>query len=137
VVGMLLSQLPPPEGRQEAAELDDEPLLGRVEVAYRVREESAVPVALPNQIILGGGLVTAAELGAMEGRLVALTLVDGSSILKRVGSLVTSRLPQLRQFETIGGLGDSVVIATEAVASDPDMPTMAYARTVLGVIYDY
>ncbi|MGK6321005.1 S24 family peptidase [Sphingomonas sp. DT-204] len=137
VVGVLFSHLPPPEGREEASEISSDPILARVEVAYRVREESAVPLALPGQIILGGGVLTAADVAAMEGRIVALTLSDGSSILKRVGSQVSSALPYLRQFETIGGLGDSTVIAIEAIEGAPDVPVMAYARPIIGVIYDH
>lgn len=59
------------------------------------------------------------------------------SILKRVGSIVSSALPYLRQFETIGGLGDSAVIATEAIEDAPDMPVMAYARPIIGVVYKH
>ena len=137
VVGMLLSHLPPPDGREEAIEIESDPILSRVEVAYRVREESAVPLALPGQTILGGKMLTAAELSALEGQVVAVTLDDGTSILKRVGSLVSAALPYLRQFETIGGLGESAVIATEAVEGALNMPTMAYARPIIGVIYDH
>lgn len=137
VVGVLFSQLPPPEGREEAIQISSDPILARVEVAYRVREESAVPLALPGQTILGGGTLTAADLATIEGRIVALTLSDGTSILKRVGSQVSSVLPYLRQFETIGGLGDSAVIAVEAVENAPDVPVMAYARPIIGVIYDH
>lgn len=136
VVGVLFSHLPPPGGREEATEIPSDPVLTRVEVAYRVREDSAVPLALPGQVILGGGMLTAAELARMEGQIVALTLEDGTSILKRVGSAVSSALPYIRQFETIGGLGDSAVIATEVVEGAPDMPVMAYARPIIGVIYD-
>lgn len=137
VVGVLFSHLPPPEGREEASEISGDPILARVEVAYRVREESAVPLALPGQTILGGRALTAADVATMEGRIVALTLSDGTSILKRVGSQVSSALPYLRQFETIGGLGDSVVIATEVIEGAPDVPVMAYARPIIGVIYDH
>jgi hypothetical protein len=137
VVGVLFSQLPPPEGREEATQIAGDPGLGRIEVAYRVREESAVPLALPNQTILGGKLLTAADLPAIEGQIVALTLEDGTSILKRVGSSISATLPCLRQFETIGGLGDSVVIATEVTEGAPDVPIMAYARSIVGVIYDH
>lgn len=136
VVGVLLSHLPPPEGREEAIDILSDPILARVEVAYRVREESAVPLALPGQVILGGPRLTAADLGRMEGQIVALTLNDGTSLLKRVGSPVSSALPYLRQFETIGGLGDSAVIATEQIEGAPDLPVMAYARPIIGVIYD-
>ncbi len=137
VVGALFSHLPPPEGREEANEITGDPILAKVEVAYRVREDSAVPLALPGQVILGGGMLTAADLARMEGQIVALTLEDGTSILKRVGSPVSSALPYLRQFETIGGLGDSAVIATEAIEGAPDVPVMAYARRIVGVIYDH
>lgn len=137
VVGVLFSHLPPPDGREEATEIATDPSLGKIEVAYRVREESAVPLALPNQTILGGKVLAAADLPSIEGQIVALTLEDGTSILKRVGSSVSGALPYLRQFETIGGLGDSVVIATEVIEGAPDVPIMAYARSVLGVIYDH
>lgn len=101
-----------------------------------MREESAVPLALPGQVILGGATLTAGDLARIRGRIVALTLNDGTSLLKRVGSPVSSALPYLRQFETIGGLGDSAIIATEEVEGAPDLPVMAYARPIIGVIYD-
>lgn len=137
VVGALFARLPPPPGREEANEIDSAPVLARIEVAYRVREDSAVPLALPQQTILGGRVLSAADLASMEGEMVALTLTDGASILKRVGPRVSSALPYLRQFEAIGGLGDSVIVATETVEGAPDMPTIAYARPVIGVIYEH
>jgi hypothetical protein len=137
VVGALWSRLPPPEGREEATEIKGDPILAKIEVAYRVREESAVPLALPGQIVLGGKTLTVTELATMEGEIVAITLDDGTSLLKRVGSVVSASLPYLRQFETIGGLGDSIVIATEAVEGGPWMPVLAHARPIIGVIYDH
>ena len=113
----------------------NDPILAKVEVAYRVREESAVPLALPGQTILGGKVIAAAELMVLEGQVVALTLDDGTSILKRVGSQISDAFPYLRQFEAVGGLGDSVVIATEAMEGAPNVPVMAYARPIIGVIY--
>ncbi len=136
VVGVLFGQLPPPEGRQEAVEIGSVPALSRVEVAYRVREDSAVPLALDRQVILGGRVVSARDLDNMEGELIAITITDGTSIFKRVGARLPGGLSHLRQFETIGGLGNSVVIATEEVESGPDLPVMLFARPVLGVIYD-
>jgi len=136
VVGALFVNMPPPEGRDEAVEIDSVPMLARVEVAYRVREESAVPLALPGQTILGGSRLTAEELNGREGELVAVTLDDGTSIFKRVGQKVGGGLDHLRQFETIGGLGESAVIAIEQVEGGPDLPVMLFARPVIGVIYD-
>jgi len=137
VVGALFSQTPPPKGREEAIEVSGEAILEAIEVGYRVREDSAVPLALPGQMILGGKALLAADLSAMEGEIVALTLDDGTSILKRVGAPVSSALPYLRQFETIGGLGNSVVIMTEAIEGAPNIPIMSFARPIIGVIYDY
>lgn len=136
VVGALFVNMPPPDGRDEAAEIESVPALARIEVAYRVREESAVPLALPGQTILGGARLTARDLEGREGELVAVTLDDGTSIFKRVGQRVGGGLHHLRRFETIGGLGESAVIATEPVEGGPDLPVMLFARPVIGVIYD-
>ena len=137
VVGALFGQLPPPAGRQEAILIDSYPALGRVEVAYRVREDSAVPRIMPDQIILGGPILPPDQLDSMEDMMVAVTLEDGSSILKRVGAPLSGAFPYLRQFETIGGLGASVVLATERVEGSPDVPLMLNARAVLGVVYEH
>lgn len=137
VVGALFSHSPPPQGRQEATQIDGDRSLDRVEIAYRVREASAVPLALPKQTILGGRVLSGTDLATMEGEMVAITLNDGSSILKRVGASISPTLPYLRQFESIGGLGDSVVIATEPIDGVTEVPTIAFARRVIGVIYDH
>lgn len=136
VVGALFTDMPPPTGGGEATPVNDVPELTRIEVAYRVREESAVPLALPGQLILGGTELKPSDLDAWEGKLVAVTLDDGTSIFKRVGARLPGNLSYLRQFETIGGLGSSIVVATEAVNAEVGTPVMAFARRVLGVLYD-
>jgi hypothetical protein len=136
IVGALFSGLPPPEGREEGTEIESVPALARVEVAYRVREDSAVPLMLPGQIILGGRLLTATELDGFEGKPIAVTLDNGASILKRVGAQLSGELSHLRLFETIGAKGNSVVVAMETVEGGPDLPVMLFARAVIGVIYD-
>lgn len=136
VVGLLLNQEVQPEGREEAAQIESVSALNQIEIASRVREESAVPLALPGQIILCGKALTSTELDKMEGKLIAITINDGTSILKRVGARLPGSLGHLRQFETIGRLGDSVVIATEEIEDKLDMPFVRYARPVMGVIYD-
>lgn len=126
----------PPPGGGEATTIDTAPELGQIEVAYRVREESAVPLALPGQILLGGAELTPSELDAWEGKLVAVTLDDGTSIFKRVGARLPGSLAGLRQFETIGGLGSSIVVAIEALAAPARLPAIVSARRILGVLYD-
>jgi hypothetical protein len=135
IVGAIFSHLPPPEGREEAAQIDSDPTLARVEIAYRVREESAVPRAMPGQIILCGPILLVESLNVMEGAMVAVTLEDGDSILKRVGAPLSQATPYLRQFDAIGALGASVVIATERVDGAPNLPIMLNARPVLAVLY--
>jgi hypothetical protein len=109
--------------------------LALIKAAYRVSEESAVPLALPGQIVLGGECIPANQFGALEGQLVALTLVSGKSLFKRVGPNLPGALDYLRQFESIGGLGSSLVVAMEAMEEEPDFPTFHSARRVLGVLY--
>lgn len=137
IVGAIFTDMPPPAGGGEATLVDTTPELSQIAVAYRIREDSAVPLALPGQIILGGAELTPSGLDAWEGRLVAITLEDGTSIFKRVGARLSGSLAHLRQFETIGGLGASMVIATEMVDGWNSTPLMASARRVLGVLYKY
>lgn len=136
IVGAIFTDMPPPVGGGEATQVDAVPELGGIAVAYRVREESAVPLALPGQIILGGPELTATDLDTWQGGLVAVTLDDGSSVFKRVGARLPGKLGHLRQFETIGGLGSSVVIATEAIEDGQHIPLMVSARRVVGVLYE-
>jgi hypothetical protein len=137
IVGVLFDDFPLPEGREEAAQIEGTSIMSKIEVAYRVREESAVPLALPNQLVLGGKALTAADLTNMEGQLIAVTINDGTSILKRVGARLPGLLSHFRQFETVGGLGDSIVIATEQIEEYQKIPYMLYARPILGVIYEF
>ena len=98
-------------------------------------ERSATSVS--HTLVLGGACITPAELDAYEGKLVALTLTDGAGIFKRVGPKLPGALAPLRQFESIGGLGSSEIVASEAIDGEfSGVPVMAYARQVLGVLYD-
>jgi predicted ATPase len=135
IVGMLLEQPPPPLGKGEARPLENAASLALIKAAYRVSEESAVPLALPGQIVLGGDSVYANQFGALEGELVALTLMNGNSVFKRVGTSLPGAFGHLRQFESIGGLGASLVVAMEPIEEEPDFPTFYSARRVLGVLY--
>lgn len=139
IVGALFTYAPPPGGSGEAQPVEASPELEEVAVAYRVKEDSAIPLALPDQIILGGKQLTPADLDHWEDRLVAVTLDDGTSIFKRVGRRLPGRLAHLRQFETIGGRGSSLVVATEVVEGDQrdlGVPLMTSARRVIGVLYE-
>lgn len=136
IVGAVFTDMAPPDGSGEATLIETVPELDTIQVAYRVREDSAIPLALPGQVILGGSELTPAQLDGWEGKLVAVTLAEGTSIFKRVGSRLPGTLGYLRQFETIGGLGSSMVVATEAVGDAGDVPLMTSVRCVVGVLYD-
>ena len=135
VVGAIFTDMPPPAGKGEATPLDEVAELRAVKVAYRVKEDSAIPLALPGQIVLGGEELTTAQLGGLEGALVAVTLGDGACVFKRLGSRLPGRSAHLLQLETIGGLGSSVVVATEVSERTHDVPIMLSVRRVVGVLY--
>lgn len=121
------------QGRDEAVQVDAGDVLKRIEIAFRVVDDSAVPLALERQVVLGGAKIELAELGRHEDALVALTLDDGSSIFKRVGGALPSELAHLRQFESIGGLGSSQVLSVGK--PHKGFRSVTNARTIIGVLY--
>jgi hypothetical protein len=134
VVGVLLQHdVSVQPGKEEAVQIDRPSLLQRVELGYRVVEESAIPLALPKQIALGGPRIELDQFGQYEGALVALTLEDGSSVFKRVGAALPPPLSHLRQFESIGGLGNSQILAIGKGQSK--VPLISHARLIVGVLY--
>lgn len=122
------------QGQDEAVLVDASKVLARVEVAFRVVDESAVPLALPKQVVLGGSSISLAEIGRHEGALVALALDNGSGIFKRIGLALPGNLSHLRQFESIGGLGSSEVLSIGKAQSG--IPEVRHVRRIIGVIYN-
>lgn len=120
-------------GKDEAILVDASDVLKRIEIAFRVVDDSAVPLALEKQVVLGGRRIELDELGRHKGTLVALNLDDGSSIFKRVGAALPGELVHLRQFESIGGLGSSQVISVGK--PHKGFQSVMNARTVIGVLY--
>jgi hypothetical protein len=143
IVGMLTEQPPPPPGRGEATELPSAASLSNIKAAYRVRDESGIPLALPGQIVLGGDVVNKDQLASMEGTLIALSLDDGRGIFKRIGERVLGTGGRLWQFESVGGLGSSTVVSLaepddESGApryGERDPPRFVSARRIIGVLY--
>jgi hypothetical protein len=121
------------QGRDEAVLVDASSALKRIEIAFRVIDDSAVPLALDKQVVLGGGRIELAELGRHKDALVALTLDDGSSIFKRVGAALPGELAHLIQFESIGGLGSSRVLSVGR--SHKGFSSVTNARAIIGVLY--
>jgi len=121
------------QGQDEAVQIDASDVLNRVEIAFRVTDDSAVPLALEKQVVLGGGRIELNEIGRHKDALVALTLDDGSSIFKRVGAAFPSELNHLRQFESIGGLGSSQVLSIGK--PHKGFRTVTNARIIISVLY--
>ncbi len=67
IVGAIFTTMSSPAGGGEKARVDAVPELSGVVVAYRVKEDSAVPLALPDHIILGGSELTPADLDRWTG----------------------------------------------------------------------
>jgi hypothetical protein len=135
VVGMLFhtNLKAPQEAAGEAQQVELGTLLKRIKSAYRVKEQSAVPLALEGQIALGGESLDLAALDSVDDHYVAVHLSDGTTLFKRVGKALPGELSHLRQFETIGGLGNSDVLA---VGKDhPGVATVVHAVLILGVLY--
>jgi hypothetical protein len=138
VVGVLFDDRVPPRARRdEAVPIEAAPCLDRIEVAFRARDESAVPLVLPGQLVLGGPALPPGGLGVLKGGLVAVHTGDGESLLKRVGEALPGGLGHVRLLESVGGRGASRPVATEEVEGRPgaSFPVATCARPVLGVAY--
>lgn len=121
-------------GGDEAVEVDASDAIGRIEIAFRVVDESAVPLALEKQVVLGGPTIPLDQLASKVGALAAISLADGSSVFKRIGAALPAPLSHLRQFESIGGLGFSQIFAIGR--EQPGMRQVRQVRRIVGVLYN-
>lgn len=136
VIGIVFDDRPNYErNANEAVQEAGVPLLDQVELAFRVDGDSALPLALPGQIVLGGKRIEADQLDGLQGTIVAVATSDGEAFLKRIGASVPG-LGYVRQFEAIGGRGSSLLVKTEAVEDTlTGVPIMTSCRQVLGILY--
>jgi len=136
IVGMLFDDQPHyPRPMGEAALVNDAELLKKVELVFRITGDSASPLALDKQIIFGGSSVMPSQLTEMEGLLVAVATSEGTAF-KRVSKIIPG-VPHVRLFESIGGLGESMLIRTEELEDGFDnLPLLLSARHILGVLYE-
>jgi hypothetical protein len=121
-------------GQDEAVLVDAGDVLRRIKVAFRIDGDSAVPLALDKQLVLGGAKIKLDELGGRRNVLAALMLDDGSSVFKRIGDALPNELGHLRQFESIGGIGESQIYAV--TRPHKGFRHVTDARIILGVLYD-
>lgn len=137
IVGFLFDErLQPPRTKEEAILIEHSPCLRQIETAFRVRDDSALPLALPGQVILGGADLQTSDLPSHEGRLAAVALDDGTSLFKRIGPALPGSLSHVRMFKSVGGLGDAQLVMTETVENrTSEFRLMVACRLVLGVLY--
>jgi len=134
VLGVLFDDdIVPPGSKTEAVQIDPPHSLERIETAYRIREESAIPLVLPGQVVLGGRNIALPDIGQHKGALVALQLDDGSGLFKRIATALPAPLGHLRQFESIGGLGESGVFSVGGMQAS--VRSVSAVRAILGVLY--
>lgn len=139
VRGVLFDKDPPAVlgSKQDAIAVESAVALLSIKVAFGVKDDSALPLALPGQTLLGGESVAPAELGKHEGQLVAISLDDGQNLFKRISYALPGALSHVRQFESIGGFGDSFLAATEFLEGRAlGFPLVEAARLVVGVLYE-
>lgn len=135
VVGIIFSHpMRIGQGLDEAVLIDSEDVLSRIQIAFRITDDSAVPVALDGQVVLGGQHINLEEMRSYDDELVALALDDGSTLFKRIGSALPGDLSHLRQFESIGGLGSSQVLSVGR--PHEGFRQVVNARIVVGVLYN-
>lgn len=110
-------------------------LLDKVEVIFSVDGESAMPLALPKQKILAGEAILPSDFHKHEGALVAVSTNDGD-YFKRIGKALPG-YPHCRHLESVGVLGDSLVVRLENVGDGMEsLPLLNSARKIIGILYD-
>lgn len=135
VVGIIFNDNPMfPRPEQEAVLVDNCAPLKEIEMAFKVSGNSALPLALPDQVILGGANVQPNLLMQIEGEPAAIATTDEAAF-KRIGPIVDGT-KYIRYFESIGGLGQSLIVRTEDVEGPySHLPLLLSVRKIIGVLY--
>lgn len=121
------------KGKDEAVQIDGKVLIERIKSAFQVQEQSAIPLALEGQIALGGPRLTLGDYEPNLDKYAALSLSDGTTLFKRIGSSLGGALSHVRQFEAIGGLGSPDVLVVGK--PEPGFQAVESAVLIVGVLY--
>ena len=73
----------------------------------------------------------------LKGGILVAIVFSGTEAFKRIGDSVPG-VPHLRIFQSVGGLGKSIIVRTEKIDNDKhvDIPLLQQVRKIVGVIYD-
>jgi len=136
IVGVLFDNSKLHHRSSDEAVIDDKcDVLSEVKVIFKIQGDSGMPLALPGQKILAGEEIIPNEIGKCEGALVAISTSDGD-MFKKVGRAIQG-IPNVRQMESVGGLGESFLVRIEEIDGDSSsIPLLYSARRVIGVLYD-
>lgn len=138
IVGVFFDNSPDwKNNKGEAALVEGYKIPNEAKIAFNVRGDSAIPLALNGQTVLGTEVITYDQLKNNIGELVAVSF-NGKDAFKRIGNAVPSQ-PRLRLFESIGGIGDSLLLRTEEIEDDPFYEVPLIDNTIYkisGVIYE-
>lgn len=126
------------QSSDDAVLVDRCDMLERIELVFKLDSvsASAMPLALEDQSLLGGRSLSPQQFDTVEGSVVAIATSRGCAV-KRVGKCLPG-VPHVRQFESVGGLGESMVVRMEELDDDAfgSLPLLDSAREVLGVLYE-
>lgn len=125
-----------PKVKGEAGLVENYKLNEKINFVCEVQGDSGLPLTISGQKILVGDCLLVNQLNSLEGTLVAIDYLGGQAF-KRIGKSIPG-LPYLRLFESIGGLGESILLKTEEVedARVKDIPLLQKAYKVIGVLYE-
>lgn len=136
IIGVIFDDKPSWKNNHgEAYLIEDYTFPYKPKIAFKIRGESGLPLALPDQIVLGDEQLLPSQLEQNKGQLVAIAF-SGKEAFKRIGECIPSQ-PRLRLFESIGGLGESILVRTEEIENDPfdKIPLFETAYRIIGIIY--
>lgn len=141
IIGFLFDEkeYAPDDTKSEASLLQDYRFPQEIRSAFKIRGESAIPLALPGQIILGGNRLFAYDFDVHIDKLVALSTDQNEQVFKRIGKCISNSHRHVRMFETISGLGNTKLFRTEEIENDPfsSVPLLSPNSVIeiLGVFY--
>jgi energy-coupling factor transporter ATP-binding protein EcfA2 len=136
IIGVIFDENPfRSKNYEEAYLIEDYKFPYKPQIAFKIRGESGLPFALPDQIVLGDEKLLPSQIEQNEGKFVAIAF-SGKEAFKRIGECIPSQ-PRLRLFESIGGLGESILVRTEEIENDPfdKIPLFETAYRIIGIIY--
>ena len=140
VVGFLFNSSAPEQmsNKHDAIQIQDESAIKKIQTCHRLRDTSAEPLALENQLVLGGDELISDDFLKYKDRYVAVALNDGAGICKRIGGALPGELSHLCQFESIGGRGASEILSLASGFEKNDtFRTVETVREIIGVIYEF